>query len=352
MSLLTLNQRYFLNNFGTNGGNISCGSSAATNNFLQAALAAYTRSAVINASVGSGNATNNLINGTYNVGFVDALRTSANLNNQPENYVQIPFILQGVAIVCNLQVDNIVLTKEIIAKIYAGTITYWNDAKIVAVNPTIKLPNKTIKVAMLSSGNGGAINTLLGEYLATIDSSTFAKSTSLYQSGLPPSSKATSTTYTTSGLLADYIENTANSIGYFFLSDAITANVKVARLINKQGKTVNLELSSLYSAALNEYNKITPNIDSLIDASGNGSYPIASYGYALVKKDTNAASTNTTAIDIAKWLFYLTQANYAQIKADCLTFGYGALPPELSKYAMDKIVEALPAINTTLPTTP
>jgi len=48
-------------------------------------------------------------------------------------------------------------------------------------------------------------------------------------------------------------------------------------------------------------------------------------------------------------LIYLIQSNYGQQKAASL--GYYTLPPELCKFAMDKIVEALPAINTTLPAT-
>ena len=73
----------------------------------------------------------------------------------PATVVHIPTCMGAVVLAYNLPgVDNLKLTGDIIADIYLGKITQWNDSRIAAINPGVNLPNKAMSPVYRSDGSG------------------------------------------------------------------------------------------------------------------------------------------------------------------------------------------------------
>ena len=118
-------------------------------------------------SIGSGAGIKQIQAKTVTFGASDMPLTDEQLNK--DGFVQFPMVVGGNVVVFNLDgvaANDLVLTGEIIADIYLGKITKWNDAKIVALNPKIKLPDAAITVIRRSDGSGTTF--LFTRYLASV----------------------------------------------------------------------------------------------------------------------------------------------------------------------------------------
>ena len=118
-------------------------------------------------SIGSGAGIKQIQAKTVTFGASDMPLTEAQLKK--DNLIQFPMVIGGNVLVFNIEgiaANELTLTGEVIADIYLGKITKWNDPKITSLNPNVKLPDAAIIVVRRSDGSGTTF--LFTRYLATV----------------------------------------------------------------------------------------------------------------------------------------------------------------------------------------
>src|SRR5439155_7355661 len=107
-------------------------------------------------SIGSGAGIQQVRAGTVDFGASDAALSNDQLKTMPRRVVHIPTVAGALAIAYNLpgMTKRIRLTQELIAGIYLGTITVWNDRRMAAANPGVTLPAAPILPVHRSDGSG------------------------------------------------------------------------------------------------------------------------------------------------------------------------------------------------------
>jgi len=159
-------------------GTITAGGSSAQANAQAACTATFTAQASgvkvnYDKSQGSGGGVTNWLSGSYDFAGTDAALkpdqfTQAKTSCGTEGGLNIPVYLSGVGIIYKLPGDpKVKLTGQLLAQIFTGKITNWNDSKIAAVNSGTTLPNMAIHVVHRSDGSGTTAN--FTTYLSQID---------------------------------------------------------------------------------------------------------------------------------------------------------------------------------------
>ena len=280
-------------------------------------------------SIGSGGGVKQFIEKTVDFGATDAP-----LNEEEEQKaigaVHIPETIGSVVVAYNLpQIGEaeLKLTGSIIADIFMGKITKWDDPKIKEINPELQLPPEDIITVHRSDGSGTTF--VFTDYLANVSSeweTNIGKGKSVqWPIGIgAPGNEGVSGS----------IKNTPNSIGYIELAYALTTDTKYANIQNKEGNFIKPSLEST-AAAVASFAPSLPKGDaswkdiSVVNAPGNDSYPIASFSYLLLYKDlsTNPSIDETKAKDMVDFISWAI--------TDGQTFapdlGYVPLPDEVVK---------------------
>jgi phosphate transport system substrate-binding protein len=268
---------------------------------LTACSASYTTDDVTYVSTGSGTGRTEFANR-----FVDWAATDAPYTSGYPNFDYVTVPLFGGPIVFAYSAvgvgDGLQLTPEIVSGILKGTITRWDDASIKALNLRIKLPKKAIRVAYRASGSGTNAN--LTNYLSQTVGGWTAKSNDMQvaSGGLTSNSVA----FANSQLLASYIEDNSNAFGYFDLSDAITADVGIAKLKNAAGAFVAPTTSAAgrFISSQTVGTDGTINIDFKKVISGAYQLSIVTYGLAPKRPASQKVSTGK-GLAVQNWFKYV-----------------------------------------------
>lgn len=328
------------------GETIKGSGSSFANNAMQACLGAYTANTVTYLSTGSGTGRTNFANGSYNFGATDGAYTSS---FPAFEYVTVPLLGGPIAFAYTAAgvSDGLNLTAQNLSDIFTGRVTKWNDASIKSNNTKIKLPNKTIKVNFRSGSSG--TNENLSSYLAQnlpgqgwVKSSTW--STAIAGALPAGTSAAVGTGHSTSSALAGVLEDQTNGFGYFDLSDAMTADVAVAKLKNGAGAFV-LPTASAAAKFLNAQTIVTAGtnatngtltIDFTKNISGAYQLSIITYGIApkFVPTTTDKKSTSATKLAVGDFFKYVVSSC---IPAKAASLGYTALGGALKTSALNQI---------------
>ena len=314
--------------------------SSFANGMLQACAAAYSTNDVTYTSTGSGTGRTEFAAGNVKWAATDSAYTSG---FPTSSYVTIPLFGGPVAFVYSAVGvgDGLQLSPAVISGILKGTITRWDDAAIKSLNTKIKLPKKAIKVAYRASGSG--TNTNLTNYLSqTVGGWTAKSSDMVAAAGGSGSFASNSTSFANSQLLAAYIEDNSNAFGYFDLSDAITADVGIAKLQNADGKFI-APTASAAGRFLNAQTPITGGTDATngtlnIDFNKKvvGAYQLSIVTYGLAPRNANypAKSTNATNLAIQDWFNYVVKTC---VPAKAGTLGYVPLGSSLRTAVLNQI---------------
>ena len=126
-------------------------------------------------SIGSGGGIKQITAGTVNFGATDAPMTDEEMKKAPGPILHIPTALGAVVPVYNLDdvASGLKLTPDVLAGIYLGKITRWNDPKIAELNKTVTMPNADIVVSHRSDGSG--TTDIFTNYLTTVNTEWRAK---------------------------------------------------------------------------------------------------------------------------------------------------------------------------------
>jgi phosphate transport system permease protein/phosphate transport system substrate-binding protein len=269
-------------------------------------------------SIGSGGGVRQFTERTVDFGASDAPLTEEEVQGLPSTPVHIPETIGSVVAAYNIPgIDKgLKLTGPVLADIFAGKITRWDDPRIIELNSGLSLPSADIVTIHRSDGSGTTF--IWTSYLSQVspewNQTVGAGKSVQWTVGLGASGNEG---------VSNTILSTPNSIGYVELTYALTTGMDYASLMNSAGNFVEPTVASTQAAAQNAIimngtgtgtNTTTttsgsaislPSGDqswthvSLLDAPGADSYPIASFSYLLLYKEL---STNIDSIENAQAL--------------------------------------------------
>jgi len=261
--------------------------------------------------IGSGGGIQQITQKTVDFGASDAPLSDKQLANAT-GLTLFPETLGGVAVTYNLQslgVSNstsVKFTGDIIARIYMGQITKWNDPAIQALNPGVPLPSTQITAVHRSDGSGTTY--AFTNYLSVVNKN-WASSAGYSTSVTWPVDKAANGVGAKGNAgVAGTVANTPGGVGYVDVIYAVSEHLGVGAVENAAGNYVLPSLETILYAAANATG--TPNPQDLrlhiVNASGAQSYPIATYTYILVYKDMslNPSMNLDKAKALAKFLWW------------------------------------------------
>jgi len=280
-------------------------------------------------SIGSGGGVKQFIEKTVDFGATDAPLTASEVQRAP-GAVHIPETIGSVVAAYNIpSMPNrgLKLTGPLLADIFLGKITKWNDPKIQSLNPGVSLPGEDIIVVHRSDGSGTTY--VWTDYLSNISAAwkeQIGRGKSVqWPIGIGgPGNEG----------VANAITGSPNTIGYVELAYALTSQMPYAYLQNQAGKFVEPTLESTRAAVAATAPTLPKGDDSwehvsVVNAPGAGSYPVASFSYLILFKEL---STNPS-IDQAKAKGLVDFMSWAitdgQQSADDLS--YVPLPAEVVK---------------------
>ncbi len=253
------------------------------------------------ASTGSGKGISEAVAGTVQIGASDAYMSNALMSANP-SMLNIPLAVSAQQVMYNipgLSPDkHLNLSGNVLAQIYMGEIKKWNDPKIAALNPGVKLPNQPITAIRRADASGDTF--LFTQYLSDTNSEWNSK----YKYSTQISWPAIGNLIGANGNagVVTQLANTKYSIGYVgisWLDQATAKGLGYAALQNHDGKFV-LPTKEDIEAAANAMASKVPADEriSLIDAPGANSYPIINFEYAIV----NSKQSGDMATALKKFL--------------------------------------------------
>jgi len=281
-------------------------------------------------SIGSGGGIKQIIAGTVDFGATDAPMTEEELGKLSGPILHIPTAIGAVVIVYNLDgVDSgLKLTPDVLAGIFLGKITRWNDPQIAELNKTVTLPNADIVVAHRSDGSG--TTDIFTNYLTTVNREWRAKvgrgKSVNWPVGLGGKGNEG---------VAGVVKQTPDAIGYVELAYAKQNKMKVAFLRNRDGNFVSPTLEATSAAAAGVARSMPADFRvSLVDAPGKDSWPIAGLTWLLVYREQKDAARGKVLVQFLKWAVKDGQKMEAALD-------YAALP----KTVAEKVDQALSQIT-------
>lgn len=223
---------------------------------------------------------------------VDFAATDAPLTSDElakRGWAQFPIIMGGIVVIANI--DNVGpgqlrLTGELVADIYLGKVTSWNDPAIKALNPDLPLPNATIEILHRLDGSG----------------STFAFASFLSKSSPEWQKKHGADTLISwtvgrsargTGGLATLAAATKNSIAYIEYGQVVRAKLPFASLRNQTGAFVKPDLAAFEAGlAAVGWDGARDFYADTTNLPGAAAYPIATVTYVVIPKDRGRVRIN------------------------------------------------------------
>lgn len=248
--------------------------------------------------IGSGGGIQQLIERVVDFGASDAFMSDDELKSTPAEVIHIPTALGAVVITYNLPGNpKLKFSGEVIADIFMGKITKWNDKKIRELNPDINLPDLTITVAHRSDGSGTTY--VFSDYLSKI-SEAWKKEMGVGKSlswkvGLGGKGNAG---------VAGIVQQTPGAIGYVELVYAEQNNMPYGLVKNKSGNFIEPNSNSISKAAEVDIPKDTR--VSIVNTDNKEGYPISSFTWILVYKEQNYGGRDLNKakalVELLKWI--------------------------------------------------
>jgi phosphate transport system substrate-binding protein len=275
--------------------------------------------------------------GQIDIGASDAFLSSGNLVQYP-NMLNIPLGIAGQEITYNVRdvpaSAHIQLNGQVLAAIYEGKITSWNDSQIKALNPGLNLPSE--KIVLLHRAPGSGDTFLFTSYLAAQDPDwykSYGFGSTIDWPAVPGSLVEAS-----NGDMVDTCQTTAGCLAYIGISYSQTAaadQLGEAKLENASGN-FELPIGPSMQAAVAYFISATPGNEtiSMINGPAKNGYPIVNYEYAIVsKKQPNAVK----ARDLKAFLYWAINTSTAKKFLADDDVQFQPLPVPIARLADDQI---------------
>ena len=237
--------------------------------------------------------------------------------------LHIPETIGAVTIAYNLPgiPTGLHLTGKVIADIFAGNVTMWNDSEIQNLNSNVTLPAKSIITVHRSDGSG---TTFIFTGYLSVSSPAWNETIGQGKTvGWPMGLGAAGNT----GVAQD-VNNTQYTIGYVELAYTLQNGMTVAAVQNPTGNwilpslnTIQLAVQTAASSGLPAGNQSWTNV-SLLNANDPQAYPIVSFTYLLVYQELSTLSgmTQTRATALVQFLWWVVQPNGGQQYSSSLQY--------------------------------
>jgi phosphate ABC transporter phosphate-binding protein len=272
-------------------------------------------------AVGSGRGMDGVLSGVYVFGCSDAPLTDEQLAKAREagaDIIHIPLVLGAVVPAYNLPGvtdGQLHFTGPILADIYLGKITRWNDPALKIANPGVALPDMPITPVHRSDKSGTTF--IWTDYLSRVSGAWKTKFGAALQLTWPGGLEGEG-----NNGVADQVSRTVGALGYVELSYALENNLSVGRVKNRAGNFIAPSLESV-TAAADALKDIPADLRlHLLDADGAKAYPIVGATYALVHSNQTGHHAGRELIDFLRWATHEGQTFAKDLY-------YAPLPPEL-----------------------
>lgn len=278
-------------------------------------------------SVGSGTGRTNLAAGVVQFAGSDSPIPASDVASfKGKTVLYFPVVIGPITLSYNLSnVSNLKLTPSVIAQIFTGKITKWNDSAITSINPGANLPNETITPAVRSDSSGTTQNfALFLQTAAPSDWSLGDKSTVNWPSAARAGAQNTG--------VAQIVKSTPGAIGYVDYADAKASGLTFAEVKNKDGQYVAPTTAGASASAAG----VTVKPDLTFHAvwgTGATAYPITYQSWVLVYEQQPSAND---ASMLKAYLGYLLGDGQSLLSQ----LGYAPLPSNIDSMAkaqLDKI---------------
>ncbi len=263
-------------------------------------------------SIGSGGGIRQLSEQTVDFGATDGPMTDDEMARAKGGPIlHIPTVLGADAITYNLPgiPTGLKLTPDVLAAIFLGKITKWNDPRIATLNPGVRLPATDLLVVHRSDGSGTTY--IFTDYLTAVSSAWKAGPGKGKEVRWPVGLGAKGNEG-----VAGQIKQTPGSIGYVELAYAKQNALSVAAVRNSAGQFIVPSVEAVTAAAAGAAQTLPANTDyriSIVNAPGNGAYPISSFTWILVYQQQKDSVKGRKLKDFLNWALTEGEAQAAPL---------------------------------------
>ncbi len=248
-------------------------------------------------SVGSGAGINQIRNRTVDFGATDAPLSAQQLTEG--NLLQFPTVMGSVVPIVNIpgiEADQLKLTGEVLAEIFLGKITRWNDAKITALNAGLTLP--ALAIAPVYRADGSGTTFVFTSYLSAVSADWRGGPGSATSVRWPVGNGARGNEGVAGG-----VRNTRGGVGYVENAYATRNNLTTTQLRNKDGNFVKPTMEAFLAAASNADWSVPGFAANIIDQGGATSWPIVSPTFILLPTNPSDAARSAAVRKFFDWAY-------------------------------------------------
>ncbi|MEO5739436.1 MAG: phosphate ABC transporter substrate-binding protein PstS [Vicinamibacterales bacterium] len=277
-------------------------------------------------SIGSGGGIRQLLERTVFFGASDQPMSDEMLAKGSGPILHFPSVLGAVVPVYNIEgvTTQLKFTGPILANIFLGKITKWNDPAIAKINPGVSLPSGSITVVHRSDGSGTTF--VWADYLAKISpewkEKVGANSSLNWPVGVGGKGNEG---------VAGLVTQSPGSLGYVELVYALQNKIGYGAVQNQAGEFVNPEIKSVTAAAAGAMATMPKDFRvSITNSPGQGAYPISSFTWILLYENPENKTHAKVMNDFIKWAL-----SDGQPMAE--TLGYAPLPDALVPMELEQL---------------
>ena len=271
-------------------------------------------------SIGSGGGIQQVTKQTVFFGATDGPMTAEQIQGAPGKIMHFPTVLGAVVPVYNIPnlTAELTFSGPVLADIFLGKITKWNDPAIAKLNAGVTLPATDITVAHRADGSGTTY--IWVDYLSKVSPEWKSKA-----------GVATSVNWPT-GVggrgnegVAGLVKQTPGAIGYVELIYALQNKIAYGSVLNAAGESVKASVQTVTAAAAEAVKAMPADFRvSITNAPGKGVYPISSFTWLLLYENAKDKAQAKTMVDFVKWAL-------ADGQKYCADLGYAPLPEAVVK---------------------
>jgi phosphate transport system substrate-binding protein len=277
-------------------------------------------------SIGSGGGISQLSAGTVFFGASDGPMTNDQIYAAGFPVLHLPTVLGGVVPVYEVPgvSGEIRFTGPVLAEIFLGKITKWNDPAIRSANPGVNLPNLDITVVHRSDGSGTTY--IWVDYLSKV-SADFRKTVGVKTSVNWPVGVGGKGNEGVAGL----VKQTPGAIGYVELIYALQNKIPYGSVQNAAGEFLRASVETVTNAAAAAKASMPKDFRvSITNVPGHDVYPISSFTWLLLNTRAKDHQRSQIMVDFIKWALTDGQKYAAEL-------GYAPLPKEVVAMEMEAI---------------
>ena len=276
--------------------------------------------------IGSGGGVRNLRDKIVDFAGSDAFLSDKEMAEM-NPVIHIPTCMGAVVVAYNLDgVDELKLSGEVIADIFAGNIKMWNDERLAALNPDVTLPAEAIIPVFRSDGSGTTF--VFTDYLTKV-SPMWKEKFGAGKSVNFPSGQAAKGNPGVAGV----VKQTKNSIGYVGSEYAFAQNIPYAQIQNVRGEFVLPSSASISAAASGVIPADTR--CSITNADAAGAYPISTFTWMIIYKEQNYSDrSKEQAVATLDLLQYILSDEVQKITSEV---HYAPLPDKAKELSMKNL---------------